>query len=316
MQVGKVINSEYLNYNGYAGCAGTLIFTIELETSNKMLKTIDLTEDELTKAILKNEIYITNMCIHNENVGIKNVINTPYLDKNSGSDELITCEERRNEKLISYFNTSTMINQSLAECFKIRYTDDGKYSQLDTTDIVLAGTEYLAIPPVNEIKSYAFSDNTNIKTVGMDDSLQFICERAFVNTVNLKQVSIGKGLKYIGNDAFTNSGVEEITIKSDNYNIGERAFFSTTKLNTINSLEGARLIDNYALGNGINTIRIKDCEIFNHELKNTRHLYVTGNSKIRGNIQLNNCILHISEEIYNLYKNMFKGVYIVQLDCN
>ena len=124
----------------------------------------------------------------------------------------------------------------------------------------------LVIPEgVTSIGNYAFSNNTNVKTVvlpssvtdlgrGFDTStvkkvvlnegLETISSRAFKSTTALEEVVISSSVKEIADNAFQKSGIKEIVIPANVETIGETAFGSS-KIEKV-TIEGNTSIQGYA----------------------------------------------------------------------
>ena len=93
----------------------------------------------------------------------------------------------------------------------------------------------LVIPStVTEIKQYAFSYCTSLKTISTGENLQTIGAGAFISCYNAVSLSIGNSVTKIGNNAFKNcSGIESVSFGDNINNIGNDAFYHCSALNRV-----------------------------------------------------------------------------------
>ena len=170
----------------------------------------------------------------------------------------------------------------------------------------------LVLPPVDIIKS-----NTqmmpNLNKIIVHNQTKELEKMAFFMCSG-KEIILGKGIKVIGMQAFAYSKFETITILSDDYTLCEEALIKTKILKTIKGLDGARLIEENALGVGLYKMELRDCGLERQSLTNTRHLYIKEYVDIFKELTVNNCTIHISKEDYNRLKHKITGTYTVTFE--
>ena len=99
---------------------------------------------------------------------------------------------------------------------------------------------------------YAFSDNDNITSVTIPDSVTAITGIAFCDCEKLESVTIGKNVKTIGDNAFMNCiSLKSITIPDGVTSLGEEVF------------SGCSLLESVKIGNGVT--ELKDAAFYNCE---------------------------------------------------
>ena len=97
----------------------------------------------------------------------------------------------------------------------------------EVTDLVIPST-------VTEIKQYAFSYCTSIRSISTGENLQTIGIGAFLSCYNAETLSIGNSVTKIGNNAFKNcSGIETVSFGENINNIGNDAFYHCSALNRV-----------------------------------------------------------------------------------
>lgn len=96
--------------------------------------------------------------------------------------------------------------------------------------VTISGTKY----KVTSIADDAFTDNTYLESVTIDDNVTTIGKNAFSGCINLKTVKGGKNVTTIGENAFYNcTRLSKITIYAKVKKIGKQAFYGDKKLKNI-----------------------------------------------------------------------------------
>lgn len=95
-------------------------------------------------------------------------------------------------------------------------------------------TAYSVPSTVTEISDSAFSENSNLKSVGIPSSVTKIGRSAFSNCSKLATVRLNSGLKTIDSNAFYNSAISSITLPDTLETLGGSAFERCLSLVSIN----------------------------------------------------------------------------------
>lgn len=103
--------------------------------------------------------------------------------------------------------------------------------------------------PITELPNGIFSDNSNLKSVVLNEGLETIGDNAFSNCKSLNNISLSSTVKKIGNNAFKDdielTSVSQVAAKREDNTefyrlatIGDGAFNNCSKLKNINLTEG------------------------------------------------------------------------------
>lgn len=86
---------------------------------------------------------------------------------------------------------------------------------------------------VSQIGTHSFRDCSSLTEIILSDNLNNIPYRAFSSCLELKEITLPDRVTSIETEAFYNSGVSRIKFPDGLKNIGERAFYKCTRLNSI-----------------------------------------------------------------------------------
>ena len=177
------------------------------------------------------------------------------------------------------------------------------------------GEEYSVV----ELRSNLFYNYSTFDEVIVPDSVKKLHNYLFCSG-NIKKVVLGNGIKTIPDYCFRGSYVKEVVLGSSIETICESAFYCTHNLKNIVLPESLKSIHTYAFQySALSEITIPEsveiiCSSAFTGCKNLRDVYFNHVSnppkfhKISGNIfphsRLNPIRLHVSNNIYNKYKNI------------
>ena len=112
-----------------------------------------------------------------------------------------------------------------------RYIADGEYAKAIKVGNL---TEFTIPDGVMQIKSEAFRDCTELKSVTIPNSVTSIGDLAFFECTNLTSITIPNSVTSIGDSAFSQcSNLASITIPNSVTSIGDSAFFKCSNLTSI-----------------------------------------------------------------------------------
>lgn len=108
-------------------------------------------------------------------------------------------------------------------------------------------TSFVAPSEITNIRSDAFQNSNNLKTVDLSNSsITALSEYAFAYCYQLEDVILPNGLESIGNCAFYNcTSLTSITLPSTMTSIYSQVFCSCSNLKTVELNEGLNFIDSY-----------------------------------------------------------------------
>lgn len=136
--------------------------------------------------------------------------------------------------------------------------------QCTDTDIIIPET--YEDKTVTSIKDAAFKDNTNIKTVTMGDSIDYIGLEAFSGCKNLTSITLSNNITTIETCTFNEcDNLESITIPESVTTIKKSAFMNCTKLKEVvipdkvkklgeNLFKGCTSLENVTIGSNVSLI--------------------------------------------------------------
>ena len=187
---------------------------------------------------------------------------------------------------------------------------------LDIPSTVNCGSEEYSVV---ELRSNLFYNYSTFDEVIIPDSVKKLHNYLFCSG-NIKKVVLGNGIKAIPDYCFRGSYVKEVVLSEGIETIGDSAFYGTSNLKTIVFPKSLKSIHTYAFQySGLSEITIPEsveiiCSSAFTGCKNLRDVYFNHVSnppkfhKTSGNIfphsKLNPIILHVSNNIYNKYKNI------------
>lgn len=103
---------------------------------------------------------------------------------------------------------------------------------------------------VTSINSRAFYGCTNLKTITLPEDLRRIENAAFYNCAKLENVTLPNTIEYIGSQAFQNcDSLTEVTLPNSMYEISDSCFYNCDRLTTVNISSSIRYIYGQAFYN-------------------------------------------------------------------
>ena len=186
--------------------------------------------------------------------------------------------------------------------------DTGTITKYNGSDEVVVIPEQIDGVKVTSIGKMAFTGNTNIKKVALNEGLENIGVSAFQACSLLKEVEFKTNLKEIGNMAFALTVIENLTLPEGLTTIGEKAFYNAKKLKKVDFVDSLQ---------EIKTAAFSGCTLLEGEIKFGPNLKYVGKDafkkcnidKINYNIDShgNKLLLHenifLNKKILNLPKD-------------
>ena len=117
------------------------------------------------------------------------------------------------------------------------------FMESTATEIVLPET-------VKKIEAYAFYNNDNLTKTNLPEGIKVIEPYTYGACNGILEINIPESVVYIGDEALSGSDVTELVIPQSVKAIGEKAFYSTTCLNSLTLPEGLEKIGERAFANG------------------------------------------------------------------
>jgi len=162
-----------------------------------------------------------------------------------------TAIKDKEEHEINGFNKCATCNFNLAtQGVEYSLSQDGTYAQVtgyngEETAVIIS-SEYQG-KPVKTVFNNAFSNDENITSVKIPDSVTSIGDRAFYDCSSLTSVVIGDSVTSIGDRAFYYcSSLTSVVIGDSVTSIGGRAFSDCTSLTSIEIPDSVTSIGDYA----------------------------------------------------------------------
>ncbi|MFI3329896.1 MAG: leucine-rich repeat protein [bacterium] len=250
----------------------SLFVLSELSFSNTKISTINLSEN----TILSCDSYSIFQNTNFESINVNDNIYYTYTNNilfTKDLSEVVLIPLNISSEYFTIPKEIEILKENMFEHLGIKYLDFEDGSRLHTIDTkAFINTQLVSIDlsntNLNNIKSYAFYNCTNLINITLPDSLEVIGSYAFYNTslseIDLSNTSIGilnsntfasskleviklpNSLELIRDNVFNNSLLKTIDLSNTVVNqIGEKAFYNTniTKLTFPNSLQ---IIDDYA----------------------------------------------------------------------
>ncbi len=140
--------------------------------------------------------------------------------------------------------------------------EDGILYNADYTKIIKAISlpeNYVMKDTVKEIGDFAFSGNSTVKTVTLNNNVTKLSYGAFYNCTSLEAAPLPEGLVSIEEAAFRGSGIKSLTLPSTVTRIYADAFRDCKNLSEVNLNEGLKSFGKSAFKNsGITSLVIPD----------------------------------------------------------
>ena len=155
---------------------------------------------------------------------------------------------------------------------------------------------------VTKIKSSTFSNNWNVTSVSIPETVKTIESSAFYVCLNMTQLQIADGLETIGDNAFYNcNGLSMVTIPNTVKTIGREAFYACYGLKTV------------VLGSGVSKIGYHAFQNCNKLLDFYCYAYNVPDATLSFDSSIKNATLHVPFSSLSSYKfdfdwNDFKSI--------